>query len=54
MDFLLCLYSLGDDCLLAKWSMVYLVWLSGGEKDYKELMNKFHFVSNAFLALDKG
>jgi len=27
---------------------------SCGEKDYKELMNKFHFVSNAFLALDKG
>lgn len=25
-----------------------------GEKDYKELMNKFEFVSNAFLNLDEG
>lgn len=25
-----------------------------GEKDYKELMNKFECVSNAFLNLDEG
>jgi hypothetical protein len=28
--------------------------MSGGEKDYKELMNKFELVSNAFLNLDEG
>lgn len=34
--------------------MVVNVRMSGGEKDYKELMNKFEFVSNAFLNLDEG
>lgn len=28
--------------------------VSGGEKDYKELMNKFELVSNAFLNLEEG
>jgi len=34
--------------------MVVNVRMSGGEKDYKELMNKFGLVSNAFLNLDEG
>lgn len=34
--------------------MVINVRMSGGEKDYKELMNKFELVSNAFLNLDEG
>lgn len=34
--------------------MVVYVRMLGGEKDYKELMNKFELVSNAFLNLDEG
>ena len=30
------------------------VGMAGGEKDYKELMNKFELVSNAFLNLEEG
>lgn len=34
--------------------MIINVRVSGGENDYKELMNKFELVSNAFLNLDEG
>lgn len=56
-EILLGLYNVEYDLLPVYCDMMYVVVnvrISGGEKDYKELMNKFEFVSNAFLNLDEG